>query len=88
MQDFIHCKDIDFSQITTQGKHAFFKWDMSKICHPKNLAFRISTFCLSADGFASWYCEEFQFESLNTTRTRVQVSRAAEHHYLSAAILI
>jgi hypothetical protein len=62
-------------------------YNMSKICCFKNVAFRSSTFCLSADGFASRYHEELQFESLNTTRTRVQVSRAAQHH-LSAAILI
>ena len=42
----------------------------------------------SADGFAIWYCGEFQCESLNTSRPRVQVSRAAQHHYLNEAILI
>ena len=42
--------------------------------------------CHSADGFASWYCGESQCESLNTSRPRVQVSRAAQHHYLSVAI--
>ena len=44
--------------------------------------------CHLADGFASWYCGESQCESLNTSRSRVQVSRAAQHHYLSVAILI
>ena len=42
--------------------------------------------CHSADGFSSWYCGESQCESLNTSRPRVQVSRAAQHHYLSVAI--
>ena len=50
----------------------------------KNLAFTIST-CLP---LSRWYCGKFQCESLNTTRSRVQVSRAAQHHYLSVAILI
>ena len=44
--------------------------------------------CHSGDGFASWYCGESQCESLNTSRLRVQVSRAAQHHYLCVAILI
>ena len=28
MKDFIHCTGMDFSQITTQGKDTFFKWNM------------------------------------------------------------
>ena len=39
-----------------------------------------------SSGFSRWYCGESQCESLNTSRPRVQVSRAAQHHYLSVAI--
>jgi len=31
MKDFINCKGMDFSQITTVGKNAFVKWNMLKI---------------------------------------------------------
>ena len=50
----------------------------------KNLAFRIFT----SVPLSRWYCGESQCESLNMTRPRVQVSRAAQHHYLSVAILV
>ena len=43
---------------------------------------------VSGDGFASWYCGEFELESFNTTRPRVQVSQVAWHYELSVTIPI
>ena len=30
---FIHCREGNFNQITTQGKHAYFKYKKFEICH-------------------------------------------------------
>ena len=80
---FIHYREGNFSQITTQGKHAYFKYNKFEICHPKIMHIESPHVCYSADGFASWYCGEFELESFNTTMPRVQVSQVAWHHYLS-----
>ena len=53
-QDFIHCRGGNFSQITAQGKHAYFKYNMFEICHKKILHSKSPHVCKSGDVFSSW----------------------------------
>ena len=46
-----------------------YKWNDQKILNSES-----PHMCHSADGFVSWCCGEFWFESLNTSRPRLQVS--------------
>ena len=46
-----------------------YKWNDQKILNLES-----PHMCHSADGFVSWCCGEFWFESLNTSRPRLQVS--------------